>query len=217
MKEFLYKLEEHEINSFPNVIRNRFGVIKILTLLIDIILYRKPEINTHYQFPYFIIRVDKMSRIFVFEEKRYYSCNFPFAIHVDDDTMKIVFDNEFEIDTQILSYITSSTNNNNLSSIDKISEELYERVFDENNDEDIINLYYNRCIRVISKLLSFEIGYLRCDYDDITPDEEVHPLNHIDVNFTTSATYKLGLSDKITPEKLIDLIDGYTKCAQILF
>ena len=61
-------------------------------------------------------------------------------------------------------------------------------------------------------VLSFEIGYLRYDYDERYNNGDIHPLNHLDINFTNGSTFKLGLKEKINQTVLDDIVDTGTNC-----
>jgi hypothetical protein len=36
---------------------------------------------------------------------------------------------------------------------------------------------------------------------------KLHPLNHLDINYESNCTYKIGLRDKIKLNHLIDVVD----------
>ena len=54
---------------------------------------------------------------------------------------------------------------------------------------------------IYSHLMTCEPGYLRYDYDEQNKDKPNHPLNHLDINFSKTCTYKIGLPDKPRPTK----------------
>ena len=65
-------------------------------------------------------------------------------------------------------------------------------------------------------LFTFEDGYLRFDFDDIENEDEMyHPKHHIDFYYSNSNTFKLGIMDKISLKKSIEIIDINNKCLNI--
>lgn len=44
----------------------------------------------------------------------------------------------------------------------------------------------------------------------------MHPLNHIDFYYTNSNTFKLGITNKISLKKSIEIIDINKKCLKII-
>lgn len=69
-----------------------------------------------------------------------------------------------------------------------------------------------RSIRLFEHLLMQEAGYFR--YDDAPQDEALpyHPRYHIDVNYTNSAHYKVGLGKQTTIEELLYMLNKKKKC-----
>lgn len=64
---------------------------------------------------------------------------------------------------------------------------------------------------IIKKLLVFESGYLRYDYDIQHEDGRLHPLNHLDINYSSDGTFKIGLIDSINSDEFIDILDINTE------
>lgn len=53
-------------------------------------------------------------------------------------------------------------------------------------------------LRFMERLLTVEFGYVRYDYDEDNHNGRIHPLNHLDFNFS-KAKYKVGLYDRLSP------------------
>ena len=53
------------------------------------------------------------------------------------------------------------------------------------------------CGKLITFLLSFEAGYLRFDIDELNANGKMHPKEHLDINYSTGCTFKLGLSKEL--------------------
>ena len=61
---------------------------------------------------------------------------------------------------------------------------------------------------VFSEVCMLEAGYLRFDFDPKNVNGRLHPLNHLDVNYSKDATYKIGLHEKMETEKFLQLLDN---------
>lgn len=57
-------------------------------------------------------------------------------------------------------------------------------------------------LRFMERLLSVESGYVRYDYDEDNHNGRVHPLNHLDFNYSC-AKYKIGLYKRLTPYEFL--------------
>jgi hypothetical protein len=71
----------------------------------------------------------------------------------------------------------------------------------------------------LRELLLMEDGYIRydldqCEYDKAKErgEEYIHPLNHYDFFYSSNATFKIGLNERLTPEGFLDLLNVRTDC-----
>ena len=97
------------------------------------------------------------------------------------------------------------------SSIDEIIEEAYLDVAEDGyTDKDI-----DMCFGLILRLLSMELGYIRYDYDPERENGRLHPLYHVDINYSTKGTYKLGMNKKMETAEFIDMLDTKTDCRYV--
>ncbi len=211
MKKFEFNINEGMKNNLFVPIRNKSDVIRVLMHSIKIMLIvpkpiRKPSIDDS-----IILLVDKMSRLFYFSENKYYSIGFPFI--VDDNSEQIKFflkNNKIEIDSDMASKILSIIDchqtlnaNCSLDFIEKIEE------YEQNS-----NIWM-----VFKELIFFEDGYIRYDYDEENYNKalqsnkcKLHPLNHIDIFYSSNCTFKIGMDAKINNENFRDMMDTATDC-----
>lgn len=195
-------------------IRNKEDIIRILLLSIKNLLLEnkfddedKGEIN---------INVVKSSRIYFFCKRpgllpdKYYSFVFPFFLDKDTEDRLIVrckTSSEI-INSELIDFLIVllengwfSDSNINSDDIDKFAcdyldvvEEYYDikSIFSDQKDSIDIEHW-----SIIKNLLTFEPSYVRYDYDPKHVDGEIHPLNHLDIHYTTSGTFKLGFDRSI--------------------
>lgn len=165
-----------------------------------------------------ILRIDKMSRLFFETENKCFSINFPFnldLIEIEQGVQDIRFYDfvtGIEFDQQILSVLLGLFAQN-VTHIDNLDEFHY--IFLTSDDEigDIHEL--SKIWNLFKRLLLFEPGYLRYDYDPIHQNGHLHPLHHLDLYFSPSNTFKVGLHDRIVIHELIDILDIQTQCHYI--
>ena len=53
------------------------------------------------------------------------------------------------------------------------------------------------------------------DYDPERENGRLHPLYHVDINYSTKGTYKLGMNKKMETAEFIDMLDTKTDCRYV--
>ena len=155
-----------------------------------------------------VIFVDDMQRIFYFSEKKFYSITLPFKLQINNEDISFSYEG-IDIDHKFISeaiaffksdYYISRSPYDFITPIDRILDE-----GDENFWE------------IIRYLLTFDIGYVRYDDDEIGFKKaekkgyaQKHPRFHLDVNYSNQATYKLGLLNKLKYLDFIQILDNKT-------
>lgn len=159
-----------------------------------------------------ILKIDKMSRLFFEIENKCFSFNFPFSIKESTEKEIIVYDCilDISLDAKIISIFLS------IFSAKVLDKESLEDIFFELLEvEDLVsNKISNRNIvwKILEKLMLFESGYLRYDYDLEYENGLMHPINHLDICFSSGNTFKIGLHDNYNIERLVDIMDIQTEC-----
>lgn len=204
---------DYLFNKASSMIRDKKDIIILLlesvkALLMGDIILEENSRGT------LLLKIDKMSRLFFIMEDKYFSFGFPFCvektfgeaeeIRIYDSSTGIEIDNK--VVSILLGLFQEETYNND--SLENLYYELAE------NKEDDEGTKYNEEIlwALFKKLLVFECGYLRYDYDPEHEDGKMHPLHHFDIYFSQGNTFKLGLEDKILSDNFIDVLDLNTEC-----
>lgn len=97
------------------------------------------------------------------------------------------------------------------NSIESIIEDAYLDVAENGYEHEEIE----QCFMLILRLLSMELGYIRYDYDPEHENGKFHPLHHLDINYSSKGTYKLGMNNKIQINDFVDLLDVKKECRYI--
>ena len=157
-----------------------------------------------------MIYIDKMSRIFYEVENKIFSFIFPFSIEEQEGCYRI-YDSqtEFELNNQMISLLISIFKQDGIleQSLEKAMDFIIESA-EEYGYENIDDLW-----RMIIKLWYMEDGYVRYDYDPQHQNANIHPLHHLDINYSSGTTYKLGLKNSVKLEEFKNLLDAQTDCA----
>lgn len=218
MKSFELSTKKMFFSEF-NSIRNKKDIILLLLETIEQLLVSKEQIKTFSDFEVvkaeedlrIVIYINKMKRIFYCTKNKVQSLCFPFTIILNKGLV------EFHYEKSKLEYSEIST----LKGVFKRSSMTTPT---ELNDELLNDDYYNRLCENEKKILQqvllfltiFEDGYLRFDFCDTENfNKDYHPLHHIDLYYTNSNTFKLGLEEEMSLKKNIKIIDITEKCFNI--
>lgn len=155
-----------------------------------------------------ILNIEKMSRV-VFElENKYFSFNFPFSVEDDVDGIGMrIYDSVsgVELDSKNISVLIRIFNEKLKG--DYLIEDIYYKLASEDEINNLEEIRY-----IVERLIFFESGYLRYDYDNERKNGSLHPEHHFDINFSPSSTFKVGLNDRIDVDRFIDVLDLKTDC-----
>lgn len=207
-KEISINIEKSFLEIIIKPIRKKEDIIRLLLETIRFFLIGYSHKND--EFGKIIIKINKMSRVIYQTKNKIFSINFPFSIkengklkyEILDTTLKIQFDNK--IISSLIELLNEGILDENylIDFLDKIDQ--IEQTLNYNDD--------NKIWKLLKKLLFLECGYLRFDYDEEYQNGDYHPINHYDIYYSNSNTFKLGLNETIDVEKFIDLLDITTPC-----
>ncbi|EUL78385.1 Uncharacterised protein [Enterobacter hormaechei] len=154
------------------------------------------------------LRISKMSRLFFFSENKHFSIAFPFIAKLNDDGVLAFYnDSGFEISSKTLSEITA------------IIDSGYD--FDNGSFIDFYDSFEESLVEspnfwtVFLKLMTFEEGYIRYDYDEEHENGDLHPLNHLDIFYSSKPTFKIGLRGRYQKDYLVNLVNRETNCVYL--
>lgn len=156
-----------------------------------------------------ILYVDKMSRIFIVSNNKYYSIVFPFSVKNQDEILKFTYKGSIDIDSSLISNFISIIKSESFNA-KNILDFAYSILEIETDDNFWI---------LLKEIFLMEDGYVRYDYDDINfqqakknGHQDKHPLFHYDLFYSSNATLKIGLNKKLHEKDFIDFFDITTKC-----
>lgn len=204
MSVFDIKIPDYEYDSILKPIRDKVDYVKVLMVSIKFFLLTK-HLKPHDYIQGKII-IDKMSRLFIYDNDKYFSLSFPFIIYEEEGDYYVKTYSGKIINQKSISEILYIINSNQFN----LSRSLIDFYIDP-DDIDFSTIY------LLEEILMFEPSYMRYDYDpDPTRvDAEFHPLHHLDIHYSNYSTLKIGLDDRIEPEFFENLHNLRKVCCYI--
>lgn len=151
-----------------------------------------------------LVCTGKMHRIFVESDGKVFSTALPFSVKKTDGfyscTLRSGIDLSSKLSSEIIAALSTTASFQN------------KEVFGFADDIMGISDDPDTLWAALSELVNSDDGYLRFDHDPDREDGRRHPLNHIDIFFSQSATFKLGVVEKLEIDALSDLLNVQTDC-----
>lgn len=210
MKRIERKLGEFYCEKIQKPIRSKQDIILLLLESLKLVNSTEESSNTKGKM---VIYIDKMSRIFYETDAKIFSLHFPFAIEEKKGHSFKIYDSltDIEITDQMISLLISVFQKN--GKLEESLETVMDFIIESAEDyeyKEIDNIW-----RVLFKLWYMEDGYIRYDYDPVHENGRIHPLYHLDVNYSSNLTYKIGLKDALNMDAFQNLLDIKTGSAYL--
>jgi hypothetical protein len=202
-KEFTFDLNERLIRSFFKPIRKKEDSILLIMNAIQFmsISSRVPILSPKGRM---VLIISKMSRVFFYSGEKHFSIAFPYTVEEVEGEFRVFSSSAGEINEMIISKVKSV-----LSGEGVMSEGCISLLADSVLDESLLTPNFWSVLR---ELLLMEDGYLRYDHDPERESGHIHPLNHLDVFYSSKAGFKVGLSGRLSEGELIDIMDYESDC-----
>ncbi len=200
MGKFMYELASKPLRTKRDLILLVLNTIRIIGI----------NVSTGDKKGKIILKVDHMNRLFYEIENKIFTIQFPFSIELKEENSFRVYDNYagVDIDNKIISLLIGMFENYDLEDItfESFFMELYQSA-DASEDVAAETLWI-----LIKRIALFDVGYLRYDHDKEHEKGKMHPLDHLDINYESNSTYKIGLRSRILLEDMIDIVDISSEC-----
>ncbi|MEL6974417.1 MAG: hypothetical protein AAGL29_03375 [Bacteroidota bacterium] len=189
---------------FFHPIRDKIDYAKIVVLASRTLLLNMNNDDTQCNSEMKLI-VNKMSRLFFYHDKKYFSISFPFLVQSQND--------------EVTSIRTLTGRNIDNQDISKILSILQDNQFKLNPS---LTMFYRESsglnrnsLLVLEEILLSEPSYIRYDYDRENENGKLHPLHHLDINYSAYGTFKLGLENEIVEGYFEDTLNINTDCCYL--
>lgn len=207
-KEISYSMGKTIFEMASKPLRSKQEVI--LLLLYTIRMFDVENDIPHNTKVKVTISINKMNRIFYVLENKIFSVQFPFYVEIEGKKLTRIYDAKTGLDidsilVSILIGIFEKTNKDNFS---------FERFFDEimYNENNLLNINVEQLWEIVKLISTYDLGYLRYDYDKEHQDDLLHPINHLDICLDTAAAFKIGLEKPLDYEVFKNILDITTNC-----
>ena len=204
MKYFEFNIDKRQAEWIFSPLRSKVDVIQLLMKTIKLILVHE-HIDPSLVHGKIMLCVSKMSRLFYCSDKKCFSINFPFTV-ISNDHGSLVFQSKYidDINNKVTSDLIGIIIVGNALGSNDIME-FAEPIYN-------ISEFNEGFWSLFRELLLFDDGYIRYDFDQIREDGVIHPLHHLDVFYSSNATFKIGLRKQIEDKHLVDLLDTNSDC-----
>lgn len=146
--------------------------------------------------------VDKMSRLFFYKEGRSYSISFPFIVQSTSGEI-----------SGINSYLKTTVDLQAISEVIAIlideQFKLKPSLIDVYIEEDLPGIF------LLEEILVTEPSYIRYDIDPNQVNGKLHPLKHLDVNYSQYSTFKLDSGEIDSENDFENMLDIKTDCFNV--
>lgn len=200
MKLIQKKIYSFQEDDFFSPIRSKVDYAKLIAISARSLLVNDDvKIDSDSEMK---IIVDKMSRLFLIKEGRFISLSFPFNILSENNQVQ-----------EITTYSGIKVNSKNISLVISI---LKNEQFQLN--PSILDFYANADssellgLNLLETIFQFEPSYIRYDIDPDNENGKQHPLHHLDLNYSTYGTFKLGLMKPIDHNYFEHILNIRTDC-----
>lgn len=202
LKSYTFQVDKYQLEWIFSPIRTKRDVIGLLMRTIKLMML--PAISPVKSSGQITLQISKMSRLFFITNDKMFSVNFPFVAVEKDGCLIFRSIHHENVSSMVASHVLAI-----LESTDSLeSREVFhfaEPISDLcESDVDFWCLF--------RELLTNEDGYIRYDHDQVRSNGHVHPLDHLDVFYTTGNTFKLGLNSNISLGNFADVLDVSTNC-----
>lgn len=218
IKRIECEIDQHMYDVIFSTDRLIKSKMQLLSILLESLRYMMYKSNSPLTRPCgkIIIYIDKMSRIFFFSDKKYYSISL--AMTVIENQSKCESEPKYEFELNGIR-LTSQL----ISSLIELLNSGIERVLSSIDFADLIDgeerKFENEVWATFRDLILFEEGYIRYDRDINAYSEAVkrghgdlHPENHLDICLRSGSQFKLGLNKELSENEFIDILNIKTSC-----
>lgn len=194
-------LQQRE-NDFFYPIRDKLSYALLLLNAAQLLLLEDAYEDSSGDNAFMKLVVGKMRRVFFYKKEKYFSVAFPLIVRTDQSNVtEILTDTNKKLNHSMISHMKSILNDQNFRNKPSLRDYPVDET-DENND----------AIYLLEEILLFEPSYIRYDCDTKNQNGAIHPLYHLDINYSQYGTYKLGLCSNIDNDYFENIQNIETEC-----
>lgn len=203
MKRYEFKIARWNEDEIFSSIRSKKDSIRILMKALKIMIINQ-EVSEEDSIGNMVLLVSKMSRLFFFSADKFFSITFPLTVSESSHGLSYSSRHISDVDSRVTSSVIGLLSASEQFDSDCILE--FAEPILGLDDSD------NRFWSFMRELLMHEDGYVRYDHDVRREDGHLHPLDHMDIFYSSGGTFKLGLNGRIKEDHLIYILSLETNC-----
>lgn len=210
-KQYDITVDRFQATAFAEAVRTKRDVLVLWMNTIKAFLSNQPA-PTGQEEAQLSIVIKSMSRLFLGlnNGKKLFSVSFPFNVRSVDGELLFFSREGIPVDSRMSSQILGLVEDSAFgvlaasdfySFIDPIMEAV-------ESDASLWTL--------LRELLLAEDAYVRYDWDEERANGDLHPVYHLDFGYSSSGTFKLGLSRAIDHASLVSILNVEVDCHYLL-
>jgi hypothetical protein len=212
---FFYSLNQHVLDRvFSTAIRHKLDLMSLAIKVFIETFSLEPKISMDKETNIAFSNFGNGSRFFIIKENQILSASFPFKMIYENPLKLYIYKEEITIqDLYLTSACIDLVYQEITTGLELISDDIRAIIDSFLIEEMKIEKKYEYKIKsILNHMFFMEDGYLRFDYDPSNQNGHIHPLNHLDVNYSNYSTFKLGLNTQIDFHELANIIRSDTNC-----
>ena len=204
MKQYEFKMDALMLSRIKAPVRNCYDAALLLLNALSYISWKEKCNSDAGDFK---IIINKMNRMFFVQKEKIFSITIPFILREGKQGEIEIYDADVQINSKHLAVATEIFTTLNNSDLFQVVD------FQNFLDDDFLTQEETTVIkRLVGRLLINEYGYLRYEEDSVHENGDIHPLFHLDINYSGAGTYKLGIENKVDFSWIRDCLDITTPC-----
>lgn len=205
MKRFDLAIDQYQADELFGSVRSKTDVIILWMQAIKIFLANQPA-DGEKKVADISIVVRSMSRLFceLNNGEKIFSVAFPFNSRKEGEKFEFYTRAGLLVDSRVSSQILTLVQGNQIFDCTEFND-FIDPIFDASaNDNTLWSL--------IRELMLVEDAYFRYDKDVARINGHIHPEHHIDMYYSASGSFKIGLDQQIDKASLISIVSIETDC-----
>lgn len=211
-----FNIYNHQERDFFSMLKSMPGFLKRKAKVLEILMTSWRG-NRNIRAPYVCVD-DELRRVLIVgkEEKKIISFGFEYNIILAqkdvNDSENYVADIKYKCGNVTLSMLSGIQSIISYLERGSMYDPYWEQSLIDDPEEENIDV---AAMRLFDYMRSCEAGYLRYDDDPEREQALIHPRYHIDVNYTPTISYKLGLARGVGIGDMAQLLAEDKKCAYV--
>jgi hypothetical protein len=206
MKTYVFNLNQSLKDKVFSPIRSKQQLVVLLLNAIKTIRINQ-YISDQDAVGQIVLSISKMSRITFKIENKIFSIAFPFKVSESDGQVSIYSESLGEVDSVVISEVIEIFTDESIQNSSCVSE-FATHVLEKAELKPGFWPF-------VKELIYMEDGYLRYDLDVDRENGHLHPEHHLDIFYSSKATFKLGLNEQLNDEELINILNTTTDCRYV--